>query len=259
MPVPAIRVYLPAGSCIRKQPPTALAWYDRVFLTLQTYPGPELTLDLDTPRVFKLPSREARIVAASEIMLYLRTVPDARRRVICAELEARVRMPEQELTGRMLSWEQIRKMQEVGISFGSHTMSHAVVSRLPEAEAERELVESKHLLEEKLQAAVEDFAFPFGQPADWRLKRRFRYVLAGVGYRSAVTTVWRASMPLAPIHYSLRRTQIGENRHLPMFVLRLNELFIRAGKRNAADIWADSSLDSQGKPSLSSNPLVSSR
>jgi len=249
--VPAT-VYLPAECIESGEAP----WYDRVFVAVQAYPGAELLLDLDAPRSFELSSRASRIAAASEIMLYLRTVPDARRRAVCAELEARVSMPEQELADRMLTWDQIREMQAGGISFGSHTMSHAVVSRLPEAEAKRELVESKLMLEKKLQEPVGDFAFPFGRPAD--CGRAAFPLLAEAGYRSAVTTIEGVNASGAN-PYSLRRTQIGENHHLATFAFKLNELFIRAGEQNTADIWASSSLDVQREASVRSSPFVSSR
>jgi len=83
--------------------------------------------------------------------------------------------------------DQIHTMQHAGIAFGSHTLTHPVVSQLAPAELERELADSKLLLEERLGVRVTDFAFPFGKASD--CGSAALNMLSRCGYRSAVTTV----------------------------------------------------------------------
>lgn len=64
----------------------------------------------------------------------------------------------------MLDWPQIREMQAAGIHFGSHTMSHVRLSTLDRGAAHTEIIGAKRVLEDKLGAAVDWFAYPFG---DW--------------------------------------------------------------------------------------------
>lgn len=65
-----------------------------------------------------------------------------------------------------LTWEQITEMKKSGlISFGSHTITHASLSKLNETEIVNELKESKRLLEEKLQQKINCFAYPKGAGA----------------------------------------------------------------------------------------------
>lgn len=206
-------------------------WYDRVFLALQAFPGDILELELDRPTRFLLGSRANRIAVAQEIVRRLRLLPDARRRECCAALEKRVTVPEQELAGHMLTWEQIHEMNWAGITWGSHSVTHSVLGQLSPTEVEWELRESKQILETRLGCAVEDFAFPFGQPRDCGVVAAA--TLARCGYRSAVTTVPGINTAGANL-YALHRVQIGEERHLATFAFQLNQLFFCPGHADSA-------------------------
>jgi peptidoglycan/xylan/chitin deacetylase (PgdA/CDA1 family) len=203
-----------------------VAWYDRIFLILRLLPPGIFEVELDGLRRFELSSADSRFRAAVEIMSCLRALPDGRRKECCAALEKRVQFSENDLADRMLDWEQVQAMQQAGIVFGSHTVSHPVVSRLAPAEMERELRESKQILEARLGRPVLDFAFPFGQFSDCALETSSAMVVRS-GYRSAMTTVpgvnARGASP-----FGLRRVQIGEERDLATFALRLNQLFLFA-------------------------------
>lgn len=216
--VPAT-VFLTAG-CIETG---EVAWYDRVFLALRVAPGNVLELVLDGPRRFVLPSESARMDAAVEIIRYLRGLSCVRRHELCAALERQVPLPADQLRDRMLSWEQIRAMDSAGISFGSHTISHPVVSRLTQTELERELVESKRMIEHRVGHAVDSFAFPFGKREDYGALPR--QLLLSAGYQSAVTTEWGINTSRSdPLE--LNRVSVGEYWPLAMFAFQLNRLFL---------------------------------
>lgn len=201
-----------------------VAWYDRVFLAMAVAPSGELQLDLEGLWRFQLDSTEDRLRAALEVVAYLRTLPNAQRRECCVMLERRIGLPENALSSRVLTWDQIHTMQRAGIAFGSHTLSHPVVSQLTPAELEQELAESKRLLEEKLGSPVLDFAFPFGKITD--CSAAAIQVLARCGYRSAVTTVPGVNTPhVNP--YELRRLQVGENGSLARFAFDVNQAFLK--------------------------------
>jgi peptidoglycan/xylan/chitin deacetylase (PgdA/CDA1 family) len=203
-----------------------VAWYDRVFLALQVMPAGHFEIQLDHARIFRLSSRRSRLYAALEIMSYLRSLPDPRRQACCADLEKRVKLPQLELEDRMMDWEHVRTMQSAGVVFGSHTVTHPVVSRLTPEELDFEIAESKKRLEAKLGIVVEDFAFPFGHSADCGTQAAGW--LARCGYRSAVTTVPGVNTPGVD-HFALRRVQIGEEHTLSMFSLCLTHFFLHSG------------------------------
>ena len=62
-----------------------------------------------------------------------------------------------------MSWETLQKLDSGGlITIASHTLSHPLLSKLAVEEQDRELMESKALLEEKLGHPVPYFAYPEG-------------------------------------------------------------------------------------------------
>jgi peptidoglycan/xylan/chitin deacetylase (PgdA/CDA1 family) len=215
-------VYLPVASIETGQVP----WYDRIFLALKVYPGDEFEISLDRPRRFRLSSIPGRICAAAQIIQYLRTVSNEIRRDYCREIEKKVVLPESELKDRMLNWTQIRMMHRAGLSFGSHTMTHAAVSQLTPAQLESELKDSKHLLEQRLAHPVVHFAFPFGKPED--CGKNTTPVLNRLGYRSASTTVEGVNASDGNL-FELRRTQIVNEPSLSMYAFKLNQLFLAPG------------------------------
>lgn len=212
-------IFLPVASIETGQVP----WYDRIFLALKVFPKDELKIDLDRPRSFRLVSLRARLATAAEIIQYLRTLPDDRRKEYCTALEEQIILPQDELTDRMLTWDHIRTMHREGTTFGSHTMTHPVVSQLTESQLDSELGESKRTLEHRIGSPAMHFAYPFGKPADCgtaALPFLVRY-----GYRSAATTVEGVNEP-GDNCYELRRSQVGNERSLSMFAFKLNQLFL---------------------------------
>jgi peptidoglycan/xylan/chitin deacetylase (PgdA/CDA1 family) len=87
-----------------------------------------------------------------------------------------------------LNWEQIEEMKECGISFGAHTHSHSILTEVPLDTAEKEIVESKQVLEERLGEPVRHFAYPLGQPRTFN--KAIADLLANNGYDLACSTIW---------------------------------------------------------------------
>jgi len=199
-------------------------WYDRIFLALAIHSETTLTIELDGPTEFSLQGFAARVAATNCIIRWLRTQSDCRRREFCAELNRRLPVPEQQLQGRMLTWEHLRTMQAHGVICGSHTVSHPVLSRLNRESLLGELRDSRLLLEQRLGRPVTDFAFPFGKPEDCTGVTAAE--LASCGYLSAATTIPGSNRPGAN-PYALRRVSFGDQTHTGLFACKLNDLFLR--------------------------------
>ena len=240
-------VYLTAGVIESGDP----AWYDKIFLIMLLYPKVTLEIQLDEPRRFLLNSVQARLTAAVEIVSKLRRVPNAERLTRCVELENQVTMPADGLADRMLNWKQVKEMQQQGIEFGAHTMTHPAMSRLEPQEAERELRESKQLIENRLQTPVQDFAYPFGQP--WDCSPEVEQQIARIGFRSAVTTSWgvnrTGSNPLA-----LRRPQIGQEGSLSLYAFQMNQLFLRDEEPRASDSFSHQRVNTAPAAAATNEP-----
>ena len=118
------------------------------------------------------------------------------------------------LEGRaFLSWEEVSAMQKSGISFGSHTLHHTLLTRAEPSTVEREIRQSRRELAERLGAPPAGFSYPWGA-MDWRIEQQAREA----GYAYAVTTrrglingshdPW--SLPRLPISTSFLRGRRGK-------------------------------------------------
>lgn len=212
-------VYLTAGAIESGKVP----WYDRIFLQIQRAPQ-GMTVHLDTEKILQLTTFASRVDAATEIVLYLRTRQDEQRRSWCKWLDERIPLPEAELRGSMLNWEQIREMLSAGICFGCHTMTHPVLSRLAPDSVQREVADSKSLIENRLDVDVEDFAFPFGKARDCGTVGAQE--LSQLGIKTAMTTIVGVNEPGAN-RFRLRRMVQGDESSIAMFAYRLQRLFFR--------------------------------
>jgi peptidoglycan/xylan/chitin deacetylase (PgdA/CDA1 family) len=230
--VPAT-VYLTVGAIETNK----VSWYDKIFLALLVAPGNVFEWTLDRRRRIPIRSRPERLEAAVQIITWMRTLPDTVRREQCAILENHVRMPQADLSDRMLTWEQVRIMRQGGVSFGAHTMNHPVVSRLTALELDKELLESKKILEDRIQDSVADFAYPFGKTDEISVEAE--RVLASGAYRSAVTTEHGLNVP-GTNPYRLLRVSICEERSLSMFAFQLNRLFVQGEYDHALPLSVDS-------------------
>jgi peptidoglycan/xylan/chitin deacetylase (PgdA/CDA1 family) len=62
-----------------------------------------------------------------------------------------------------MSWDEIRTHSSDGVQVGSHTVTHAHLTSLSDAELARELSDSKEQLETELRAACTELAYPYGE------------------------------------------------------------------------------------------------
>jgi peptidoglycan/xylan/chitin deacetylase (PgdA/CDA1 family) len=200
-------------------------WYDKIFVALAHACATTIELEMDGLRQFTLSTPTSRASAAWEIVCYLRSIPDLQRQKWCSLFEQRISPPVGQLEGRMLSWGHVRAMQRGGVSFAAHTMTHPSVSRLDPAAFHEEFVVTKRILEDGLDAPVEDFAYPFGRPAD--VSSEARDFLVRSGYRSAVTTIEGFNSPGGD-PYMLNRLQIGDDQSMAWFALGVTRLFLEA-------------------------------
>jgi len=108
-----------------------------------------------------------------------------------------------------LTTDEISELHMNGIEIGSHTISHPQLHDLAWNEVEREVSESKKLIEDALGLSVVSFCYPFAFPeTDGKFVMRFRSLLRESGYSNAVTTVIgtvdsrsdRFSLPRLPVN-----------------------------------------------------------
>ncbi|SRR6266851_6106360 len=111
-----------------------------------------------------------------------------------------------------LALDQILEMQEAGISFGSHSYAHHDLTQLGEQECERDLRQSRELLESLLGRPVPFLAFPFGRH-DERVRRAARR--AGYAHAFSLPDVPEPADP-----YALPRMGVLPNIGLGMLAIK---------------------------------------
>lgn len=94
------------------------------------------------------------------------------------------------------SWSQLREMVAGGLDIGSHSITHRNLLRLPLEVAQREVEDSKHMLEDKLGTAVESFCYPqakWNQALERVVRKAYRTAVVGGGtkYWAGRTPSWR--------------------------------------------------------------------
>jgi peptidoglycan/xylan/chitin deacetylase (PgdA/CDA1 family) len=162
-------------------------WHDAVFSAFRETKAP--ALDSFGPRGIggALGTAGERLAVQQEVLGYLRAVPDEERAEAVVRLREVLRVgPTPAVPGLMLSWDEAREMSRGGIRFGSHTVSHPLLSRVGSDRARRELEDSKSIIEERLGVPVVGFAYPNGTLADYLPETKT--LLREAGYRFAVTT-----------------------------------------------------------------------
>lgn len=121
--------------------------------------------------------------------LYLVASTDQRQRILRNVVGSSYREILKDLANSMtMSWENVRTLaKDPLVTIGAHTISHPALSLLQPEEAEREILESKELIERILGQPVNHFAYPFGSRME-ASEREYR-LTEQLGFKSAVTTV----------------------------------------------------------------------
>jgi peptidoglycan/xylan/chitin deacetylase (PgdA/CDA1 family) len=117
-----------------------------------------------------------------------------------------------------LTWDEIRDMSEQGISFGSHTHNHIILTKTTMEDAREEINLSKKILFEKLHHCVNMFSFPNGD-----YNEKLIDILKDQQFEFAVTTR-SGSIDKSENLLTLRRFMIHNDmtKTIPMLVFRLS-------------------------------------
>ncbi len=120
-----------------------------------------------------------------------------------------------------LSWDEVRELQTLGISFGSHTVTHPQLHSCDTHSIKKEIAESKETIEQELGCAVQSFAYPYAFPeTDVSFKVRLREELRQAGYENGVcTTVGRPGPASDP--FFLKRLPVNSDDDSQLFRAKL--------------------------------------
>jgi peptidoglycan/xylan/chitin deacetylase (PgdA/CDA1 family) len=118
-----------------------------------------------------------------------------------------------------LTWEEIAAMQQAGMRFGAHSLTHQWLTRLSADEARREIVASRSELEAHLGVPVTVFAYPYGGASPREMK-----MVQGAGFVAALGTSPPRLTHTPAQRFYLTRLGVYRGTTLQGFGARLNSL-----------------------------------
>jgi peptidoglycan/xylan/chitin deacetylase (PgdA/CDA1 family) len=130
---------------------------------------------------------------------------------------------------RVLGRRELEVLAASGLfEIGAHGESHAILSLLPPAEREREVVGSVQAVTRLTGRACRFFSYPSGRPGDY--DREVRRTLGELGVEAAVTSLAGANVPTTP-RLELRRHGVGADTDMAEFQLMVHHALLGNGRR----------------------------
>ncbi len=134
----------------------------------------------------------------------------------------------------VMNWNEIADLSDRGFSIGSHTLSHVPLEDVDLKIAEKEIFESKRILENKINKNVNGFCYPRGS---WN--RDISNIVNKSGYLYAVTTEFGSNDAKSSYYYGLKRRNMSDYSGIrsflpiPMYLIEISGFFdkILSGRR----------------------------
>ena len=194
---------------------TETLWFDKIdsILTMQ----PLLTV-LAHLRTFGLPKT---VHNGNGIKTWIKQLSQQRRETIVDAAARRSLMDNLHRTEatKLMTWDHVREMANAGMTFGSHTVSHQILSSARPEELEQELVKSRLKIEQETSRACWCFAYPNGESSDFRVSDQ--RALQAAGYECAFTQV-PGFITSKTDHYALPRIPIPDSSDIRVFASRVS-------------------------------------
>lgn len=120
---------------------------------------------------------------------------------------------------RFLNWNEVIEMAENGVEFGSHSLNHPDLTKLKKEEKEKEIIDSKKIIEDKIGKEVKFFCYPYGF-----YDKKVIEVVEKAGYKGAVVNR-RRNMEIT--RYSMPRVGIYGHNNFFTFKIKIWREYIR--------------------------------
>ncbi len=145
-----------------------LGWWDTIAYMIKKTTHSQLVL---RGRTFDLSPPRGAVI--HELQEWMRTLRADNTASLIQEISTacEVSLPTPEMCSKeLMTWEQISESVKAGITIGSHTHSHRVLSTLNLSEQFEEFRLSKQILEQKLGVPIRSVAYPVGGHEDCHLE-----------------------------------------------------------------------------------------
>jgi peptidoglycan/xylan/chitin deacetylase (PgdA/CDA1 family) len=146
-------------------------WWDKLTTIFEGTGRKELRARIgNKEKVYRLKDSKTRTVACLDLQLLCQDASEADRLACVGELgrEGEVELPASPPPRfAPLSWDDARRLENMGMTFGPHTVTHPVLSSAPDAQAEFEITESWRRLSAEVSRPVPVFCYPAGRTGDF--------------------------------------------------------------------------------------------
>lgn len=194
-------------------------WHDRVFSAFRDTRVPVLSGIPCKHDHYDLRTLESKLAAQGKVLRFIWSLSEDDRTRWIDRLVTKLQVSDHHHVPKMmLTWDEIRSMHGQRISFGAHTVTHPILSKLPPHRALEELQQSKTTIERELQTPVRTFAYPIGRREDYN--EHTKRLVRETGYTCALTTVPGTNMEDED-PFELRRATPWDH-DIAAFAFRLN-------------------------------------
>jgi peptidoglycan/xylan/chitin deacetylase (PgdA/CDA1 family) len=197
-------------------------------------------------RTIPIKTKEEKEQANKEVSETLKLIPDNERRELIQELFEKLEVGEK--SGHfgermMLNWREVQEMRKDGITIGSHSHTHPILSQMPSEKAKDEILNSKKVVEKYVDIEVKHFSFPNGREENF--SEELRDYCREIGFESVCSVVYGPYDIAKRDPFALKR--VGAIRPISMMIGEIVRLFFRgATKRNGGARQNQMGYRSQG-------------
>ncbi|MDD5086600.1 MAG: polysaccharide deacetylase family protein, partial [Candidatus Nanoarchaeia archaeon] len=158
-------------------------WWDKIAYAIKK--TEVKNIDIKNFGKYKLEKKQQKADSLRDIMFKLKKIDETEKNSFINLIiqKTKLKIPK-DIKRNTLSWDEITEMSKNNISFGSHTLNHPILTKIPISEAENEIKESKRIIEEKIKNKIKFFCYPNGEFSDFNNK--IKKILRENGFECSV-------------------------------------------------------------------------
>ncbi len=196
-----------------------IPWWDTVAYIVKNSKRSRITIEYPEPMTFEL-SPPARANSIRQILRQYKRPETIDSDTFLRGLEEACdySRPNGGAERCFMNWDETREMQRAGMSFGAHTDTHQILSKLPYERQVEELQNSRAIMERELETTIDTLAYPVGH-RDMFTEVTFA-ALRETKYRTAFSFYSGVNQPGKIEPYNVLRAGVSEEPH-SLFSLRV--------------------------------------
>lgn len=166
--------------------PSRMAWWDRLYLAVQSTRLPEAAAPWDAERTALTPTGKREFLKRCKA--YIKDRPAIEHDELTTHIARALDVEERALAvpRQTMTWDEIRAAADSTV-YGGHTHTHVIVSQVDEPALDREIRVCRDRLESETGVAPEWFAYPNGRRSDFN--EGAKRLLARYGFNIAFSSI----------------------------------------------------------------------